>query len=92
MNKTSERADSINTMLLLRMLFGISFGMASNLGVATGTLLLGSIAMFTSYAVMYRFSALAPGILLVVYITYLAVNARSSHRSTYSVSNDQRAR
>jgi len=50
---------------------GMANGMFLNsldLGVAAGSMLLGMIALYTSYAVMYRFSILAPGLLLVLYL------------------------
>jgi MFS family permease len=46
-------------------------------GVAIGTMLLGSVALYNSYAVMYRYSALAPALLLVIYIVILFVQRRS---------------
>lgn len=66
---------------------GMANGMFLNsldLGVATGSMLLGSIAMYTSYAVMYRFSALAPAILLIVYITILALQRRSRQKTVFA--------
>ncbi|NQX43908.1 MFS transporter [Paenibacillus tritici] len=60
---------------------GLANGMFLNsldLGVAIGSMLLGAIAMYTSYAVMYRYSILAPVLLLTV---YLAVSAyRQGHK------------
>ncbi|WNS45699.1 MFS transporter [Paenibacillus sp. MMS20-IR301] len=50
---------------------GLANGMFFNsldLGVAVGSMLLGTIALFTSYAVMYRYSALALVLLLSVYL------------------------
>ncbi|MBT2293633.1 MFS transporter [Paenibacillus albidus] len=64
---------------------GMANGMFLNsldLGVAAGSMLLGSIALFTSYAVMYRFSTLAPALLLLIYITILFLKRRRSHRTT----------
>ncbi|WP_379133583.1 MFS transporter [Paenibacillus sp. sgz500958] len=58
---------------------GIANGMFLNsldLGVAVGTMLLGVIATYHNYAVMYRYSAVAPGILLLVYLTVLMVQRR----------------
>ncbi|UQZ37677.1 MFS transporter [Paenibacillus sp. PK3_47] len=46
-------------------------------GVAVGTMLLGSVALYNSYAVMYRYSALAPALLLVIYIVILFNRRRS---------------
>ncbi|MEC0171860.1 MFS transporter [Paenibacillus graminis] len=49
---------------------GMANGMFFNsldLGVAIGTMILGSIALYTSYGVMYRYSALAPVLLLLIY-------------------------
>uniref|UniRef100_UPI00406C1F26 MFS transporter n=1 Tax=Paenibacillus sp. FSL L8-0436 TaxID=2954686 RepID=UPI00406C1F26 len=65
---------------------GMANGMFFNsldLGVAIGTMLLGSVALYNSYAVMYRYSALAPALLLMVYIAYLTIRWRSN-RSTVS--------
>lgn len=59
---------------------GMANGMFFNsldFGVAVGTLVLGSVALYNSYAVMYRYSALAPLLLLVIYIVILAVQRRS---------------
>ncbi|QUL57475.1 MFS transporter [Paenibacillus tritici] len=60
---------------------GLANGMFLNsldLGVAIGSMLLGAVAMYTSYAVMYRYSILAPVLLLTV---YLAVSAyRQGHK------------
>ncbi|QQZ59467.1 MFS transporter [Paenibacillus sonchi] len=53
---------------------GTANGMFFNsldLGVAIGTMILGSIALYTSYGVMYRYSALAPVLLLLIYTTLL---------------------
>ncbi|MNI55822.1 major facilitator superfamily transporter [compost metagenome] len=53
---------------------GMANGMFFNsldLGVAIGTMILGSIALYTSYGVMYRYSALAPVLLLLIYATLL---------------------
>ncbi|GGF84843.1 MFS transporter [Paenibacillus albidus] len=64
---------------------GMANGMFLNsldLGVAAGSMLLGSVALFTSYAVMYRFSTLAPALLLLIYITILFLKRRRSHRTT----------
>lgn len=50
---------------------GLANGMFFNsldLGVAVGSMLLGVIALYTSYAVMYRYSILAPVLLLAVYL------------------------
>lgn len=50
---------------------GLANGMFFNsldLGVAIGSMLLGVIALYTSYAVMYRYSILAPVLLLAVYL------------------------
>ena len=59
---------------------GMANGMFFNsldLGVAIGTMLLGSVALYNSYAVMYRYSALAPLLLLIIYIVILTVQRRS---------------
>lgn len=59
---------------------GMANGMFFNsldFGVAIGTMVLGSVALYNSYAVMYRYSALAPLLLLVIYIIILAVQRRS---------------
>ncbi|CQR55403.1 MFS transporter [Paenibacillus riograndensis] len=53
---------------------GTANGMFFNsldLGVAIGTMILGSIALYTSFGVMYRYSALAPVLLLLIYTTLL---------------------
>ncbi|AIQ68570.1 MFS transporter [Paenibacillus graminis] len=53
---------------------GMANGMFFNsldLGVAIGTMILGSIALYTSYGVMYRYSALAPVLLLLIYTSLL---------------------
>lgn len=53
---------------------GFANGMFFNsldLGVAIGSMLLGVIALYSSYAVMYRYSILAPVLLLAVYLTVL---------------------
>lgn len=60
---------------------GLANGMYLNsldLGVAAGSMLLGSIALFTSYAAMYRYSALAPALLLVLYAAALLWQRRRS--------------
>lgn len=54
---------------------GLANGMFFNsldLGVAIGSMLLGAVALFTSYAVMYRYSILAPALLLAVYLPVYA--------------------
>lgn len=59
---------------------GLANGMFFNsldFGVAIGSMLLGSIALYTSYAVMYRFSVIAPAMLLVVYVSILLYKKRS---------------
>lgn len=64
---------------------GMANGMFLNsldFGVAVGTMLLGSIATFTSYAVMYRLSALAPGMLLVVYL--IVLRSQNKQRKPYT--------
>lgn len=48
-----------------------------DLGVAIGTMILGSVALYNSYAVMYRYSALAPLLLLVIYSLILFMKRRS---------------
>lgn len=53
---------------------GFANGMFFNsldLGVAVGSMLLGVIAQYSNYAVMYRYSILAPTLLLAVYLTIL---------------------
>ncbi len=59
---------------------GMANGMFFNsldFGVAIGTMLLGSVALYNSYAVMYRYSAFAPLLLLAIYITILSVQRRN---------------
>lgn len=59
---------------------GMANGMFFNsldLGVAIGTMLLGAVALYNSYAVMYRYSALAPALLLVIYVVILWIQRRS---------------
>ncbi|WP_274528335.1 MFS transporter [Paenibacillus piscarius] len=59
---------------------GFANGMFFNsldLGVAVGSMLLGVIALYTSYAVMYRYSILAPALLLAVYLAIL-ISGRST--------------
>lgn len=54
---------------------GLANGMFFNsldLGVAAGSMLLGAVALFTSYAVMYRYSILALVLLLLVYLPVCA--------------------
>jgi predicted MFS family arabinose efflux permease len=62
-----------------------------DLGVAAGSMLLGSIALFTSYAVMYRFSALAPGLLLIIYMAILVLQRRSRRKTAAEISLGQTA-
>lgn len=62
---------------------GLANGMFLNsldLGVAIGSMLLGAVAMFTSYAVMYRYSILAPLLLLAVYLLVLMMTRQNSKR------------
>ncbi|WP_438494065.1 MFS transporter [Paenibacillus sp. IHBB 3054] len=66
---------------------GMANGMFFNsldLGVAIGTMLLGSVALYNTYAVMYRYSAMAPALLLLVYIAYLAIRRRSNRTTVAS--------
>ncbi|WP_246187976.1 MFS transporter [Paenibacillus tengchongensis] len=59
---------------------GTANGMFFNsldLGVALGTMALGSVALYTSYAEMYRYSTLAPLLLLLVYVSIIAGKRRS---------------
>ncbi|MDF9842951.1 MULTISPECIES: MFS transporter [unclassified Paenibacillus] len=51
-------------------------------GVAVGTMILGSVALYNSYAVMYRYSALAPLLLLVIYSIVLITKRRSRSASS----------
>lgn len=51
-------------------------------GVAVGTMILGSVALYNSYAVMYRYSALAPLLLLVIYSVVLIKKRRSRSASS----------
>lgn len=51
-------------------------------GVAVGTMILGSVALFNSYAVMYRYSALAPLLLLVIYSVVLITKRRRRSASS----------
>lgn len=63
---------------------GVANGMFLNsldLGVAAGSMLLGSIALYTNYAAMYRYSAAAPGILLIIYLTVLVCQRRSRQKT-----------
>jgi MFS family permease len=63
---------------------GLANGMFFNsldLGVAIGTLLLGAIALYTSYAVMYRYSIIAPILLLVIYLFVYASQRSRRHHS-----------
>ncbi|MNE92561.1 major facilitator superfamily transporter [compost metagenome] len=58
---------------------GMANGMFFNsldLGVAIGTMILGSVALYNSYAVMYRYSALAPLLLLLLYTFVFLVQRR----------------
>ncbi|WP_042200751.1 MFS transporter [Paenibacillus camerounensis] len=58
---------------------GMANGMFFNsldLGVAIGTMILGSVALYNSYAVMYRYSALAPLLLLLLYTGVFLVQRR----------------
>ncbi|MGN7763692.1 MFS transporter [Paenibacillus sp. 22594] len=62
---------------------GMANGMFFNsldLGVAIGSLILGSVALYTSYAVMYRYSTLAPILLLLIY-TVILLTSRYKRRS-----------
>ncbi|MBW4083397.1 MFS transporter [Paenibacillus sp. S150] len=62
---------------------GMANGMFFNsldLGVAAGSMILGSIALYTSYAVMYRYSALAPVLLLLIYTAVLLVKRCNSRK------------
>lgn len=50
---------------------GMANGMFFNsldFGVAIGSIVLGSIAKFTSYAIMYRYSAIALALLILIYV------------------------
>ncbi|KWX74003.1 MFS transporter [Paenibacillus jilunlii] len=63
---------------------GMANGMFFNsldLGVAIGTMILGSIALYTSYGVMYRYSALAPVLLLLIYTTLLLAKRYNRQKS-----------
>ncbi|WP_019911392.1 MFS transporter [Paenibacillus sp. HW567] len=63
---------------------GMANGMFFNsldLGVAVGSMILGSIALYTSYADMYRYSALAPALLLLIYGAILLVKRYSGRTS-----------
>ncbi|MEK4516557.1 MFS transporter [Paenibacillus sp. FSL H8-0122] len=63
---------------------GLANGMFLNsldLGVAIGSMLLGAVAMFTSYAVMYRYSILAPLLLLAVYLLVLVTRQNSKRKA-----------
>lgn len=63
---------------------GLANGMFLNsldLGVAIGSMLLGAVAMFTSYAVMYRYSVLAPVLLLAVYLIVLVTRQNSKRKA-----------
>lgn len=63
---------------------GLANGMFLNsldLGVAIGSMLLGAVAMFTSYAVMYRYSILAPLLLLAVYLLALVARQNSKRKA-----------
>ncbi len=63
---------------------GMANGMFFNsldLGVAIGTMILGSIALYTSYGVMYRYSALAPVLLLLIYTTLLLAKRNNRQKS-----------
>ncbi|MBY0011096.1 MFS transporter [Paenibacillus typhae] len=51
-------------------------------GVAVGTMILGSVALYNSYAVMYRYSALAPLLLLVIYSVVLITKRRRRSASS----------
>lgn len=51
-------------------------------GVAVGTMILGSVALYNSYAVMYRYSALAPLLLLVIYSVVIIKKRRSRSASS----------
>lgn len=70
---------------------GLANGMFFNsldLGVAIGTLLLGAIALYTSYAVMYRYSIIAPVLLLVIYLfVYASQRSRKRHSHAQEVSS-----
>ncbi|MNC80408.1 hypothetical protein D3C75_1331880 [compost metagenome] len=55
-----------------------------DLGVAIGTMLLGSVALYNTYAVMYRYSAMAPALLLMLYIAYLTIRRKSNRTSVTS--------
>ncbi|MNP67088.1 hypothetical protein D3C76_1628760 [compost metagenome] len=52
-----------------------------DLGVAIGTMILGSIALYTSYGVMYRYSALAPVLLLLIYTSLLLAKRNNRPKS-----------
>ena len=64
---------------------GLANGMFFNsldLGVAVGSMILGAVALFTSYAVMYRYSILAPALLLAVYLpVYASLRSRKRKAS-----------
>ncbi|MFC7679718.1 MFS transporter [Paenibacillus sp. GCM10028914] len=47
-------------------------------GVAIGSMLLGVIASYSSYAVMYRYSAIAPALVVIIYIVALILKTSSS--------------
>ncbi|MNO46307.1 major facilitator superfamily transporter [compost metagenome] len=73
---------------------GTANGMFFNsldLGVAIGSMILGSIALYTSYAVMYRYSTLAPVLLLLIYLTILLVKRYNRQKSAPETSIHQSA-
>lgn len=56
-----------------------TFFSAFDLGIGGGAMILGAVAKMTSFAVMYRYSLVALGLYLLVYIVYLA---RQGKRTT----------
>ncbi|TMN23115.1 MFS transporter [Lentibacillus cibarius] len=60
-----------------------------DLGVAIGSLVLSSIAAATSYAMMYRLSAICMVIFVVIYGIYLLKNRSQKHTEVYAQAANQ---
>ena len=71
----------------LRMANGMFFN-SLDFGVAIGSIALGSIAKSTSYAIMYRYSAIALVILILIYII-MQVTGKSRSKATLQLEDTE---
>ncbi|GIO10435.1 MFS transporter [Brevibacillus reuszeri] len=58
-----------------------TFFSAFDLGIGGGAMILGAIAKATSFALMYRYSLIALGLYLVIYIVYLSRQAKKAQKA-----------